>query len=56
MKDGTETTPNYSYFHQKLLNWIVERMNNQQDAGPAEDIAAHLANASHPGQAAGIFW
>ncbi|OED46934.1 hypothetical protein ACH42_03410 [Endozoicomonas sp. (ex Bugula neritina AB1)] len=41
----------YSYFHQKLLNWIIDRMNNQQDVGPAEDIAAHMANAGHPEQA-----
>ncbi|MCW8329332.1 DUF5718 family protein [Photobacterium sp. SDRW27] len=41
----------YSYFHEKLLNWIVERMNNQQDVGPTENIAEHLANASYPQQA-----
>ena len=41
----------YSYFHQKLLNWMVDRMNHQEDAGPAEDIAMHLANAGHPQQA-----
>ena len=41
----------YSYFHQKLMNWIIDRMNNQQDAGPAEDISAHLANANYPEQA-----
>ena len=41
----------YSYFHQKLLNWIIDRMNHQQDAGPAEDIAMHLANAGNPKQA-----
>lgn len=41
----------YSYFHEKLLNWIVERMNNQQDVGPTENIAQHLANANYPEQA-----
>ncbi|MGF1723677.1 DUF5718 family protein [Photobacterium nomapromontoriensis] len=41
----------YSYFHQTLLNWIVERMNNQQDVGPTENIAQHLANANYPTQA-----
>ena len=41
----------YSYFHQKLLDWIVERMNNQQDVGPTENIAEHLANANYPAQA-----
>lgn len=41
----------YSYFHEKLLNWIVDRMNNQLDVGPTENIAEHLANASYPEQA-----
>jgi len=41
----------YSYFHEKLLNWMVERMNNQQDVGPTENIAQHLANANYPEQA-----
>lgn len=40
----------YSYFHEKLLNWIVERMNNQQDVGPTENIAQLLANANYPEQ------
>lgn len=38
----------YSYFHEKLLNWIIDKMNNQQDTGPAEDISAHLKRASYP--------
>lgn len=41
----------YSYFHETLLNWIVERMNNQQDIGPTENIAQHLAHADYPTQA-----
>ncbi|OAN13039.1 hypothetical protein A3K86_15345 [Photobacterium jeanii] len=41
----------YSYFHQRLLDWIVDRMNNQQDVGPTEDIAALLAHANYPQQA-----
>ncbi|PSW05513.1 DUF5718 family protein [Photobacterium lipolyticum] len=41
----------YSYFHEKLLNWIVDRMNHQQDVGPTENIAEHLANANYPEQA-----
>ncbi|MGI9276339.1 MAG: DUF5718 family protein [Endozoicomonas sp.] len=41
----------YSYFHQKLLNWIIDRMNHQKDAGPAEDISEHLASAGYPEQA-----
>ena len=41
----------YSYFHEKLLNWIVDRMNHQKDVGPAEDISAYLADAGYPHQA-----
>ncbi|MGI9280428.1 MAG: DUF5718 family protein [Endozoicomonas sp.] len=44
-------TVGYSYFHQKLLDWIVDRMNHQQDAGPAEDISELLAKAEYPEQA-----
>lgn len=38
----------YSYFHQKLLNWIVDRMNNQPDHGPMNDIASLLKQANYP--------
>ena len=41
----------YNYFHQKLVNWIIDRMNNQQDIGPMEQISLHLANANYPTQA-----
>lgn len=41
----------YSYFHQKLLDWVVERMNCQQDVGPTENINALLNIADHPKQA-----
>jgi len=41
----------YSYFHQKLLNWIVDRMNNQQDNGPAENISEYLSQSNYPQQA-----
>ncbi|SFN53236.1 hypothetical protein SAMN05660284_01699 [Formivibrio citricus] len=41
----------YSYFHEKLLNWVVDKMNHQQDDGPAEDIPALLQAARYPQQA-----
>ncbi|KMV31393.1 hypothetical protein AB733_04420 [Photobacterium swingsii] len=41
----------YSYFHQQLLDWIVDRMNNQQDVGPTENIAELLSHADYPSQA-----
>ncbi len=41
----------YSYFYKKLENWLVEKMNEQQDLGPLEDIAEHLKACDYPQQA-----
>ena len=41
----------YSYFHQQLLDWIVDRMNNQPDEGPMNHIASLLEQANYPEQA-----
>lgn len=41
----------YSYFHQKLLDWIVGQMNNQPDFGPMNNIAELLQKAHYPTQA-----
>lgn len=41
----------YSYFHNTLLDWIVERMNHQQDIGPTENIAQLLEQCEYPTQA-----
>ncbi|VEI48743.1 Uncharacterised protein [Actinobacillus equuli] len=41
----------YSYFHQKLLNWIVDKMNNQPDQGPMNHIAEFLKQANYPAKA-----
>jgi copper chaperone CopZ len=41
----------YSYFHHTLLDWIIDRMNQQIDQGPMEDIPAWLATAQYPQQA-----
>jgi hypothetical protein len=38
----------YSYFHQKLLDWIVEKMNTQEEGGPLESIANWLEAANRP--------
>ena len=32
----------YSYMYEKLLAWTVDKLNHQQDAGPAEPIHAYL--------------
>lgn len=44
-------TVGYSYFHQKLLDWIVDRMNNQPDEGPMNNIAELLEKAQYPSTA-----
>ena len=41
----------YSYFYQKLLDWIVEKMNTQEDHGPLESIPTILKQANYPKQA-----
>ncbi|MBE2893642.1 DUF5718 family protein [Spirabiliibacterium falconis] len=41
----------YSYFHQQLLDWIVDRMNHQQDIGPTHHIRPLLETAGFPQQA-----
>lgn len=40
----------YSYFHEQLSSWIIDRMNHQKDEGPAEDFSLHLSNAEFPKQ------
>jgi len=41
----------YSYFYGKLKNWLIEKMNNQKDFGPLEDISKHLKECGYPKQA-----
>jgi len=41
----------YSYFYTTLKNWLIEKMNEQKDFGPLEDIAEHLKKANYPKQA-----
>ncbi|MCG8591748.1 MAG: DUF5718 family protein [Proteobacteria bacterium] len=40
----------YSYFYERLLAWVVDRMNHQRDAGPLEDISRWLEVAGRPSQ------
>ena len=40
----------YSYFHEKLDAWLVDRLNGQKDEGPAEDIHGMLLEAGKPGR------
>lgn len=38
----------YSYFHQKLLNWLKDRLNNQKDFSILEDISEILKQCQYP--------
>lgn len=44
-------TVGYSYFHQKLMDWIIDRMNHQPDENPMNNIADLLQKAGYPTQA-----
>ena len=39
---------NYSYIYEKLLFWLVDKLNNQSDEGPAENIHKYLLEAGKP--------
>ncbi|MDG6280654.1 DUF5718 family protein [Glaesserella parasuis] len=41
----------YSYFHQKLLAWIIERMNNQPNQDPMNNISELIKKADYPNKA-----
>ena len=56
-RDGTlhqygEDSPlsTYSYFYDKLTDWISDKLDTQKDQGPLEDLAAHLRTANYPKQ------
>lgn len=38
----------YNYFYDKLKNWIIDKLNNQKDKGPLEDLNAHIKNCDYP--------
>ncbi len=40
----------YSYLYEKLSAWIVDRLNSQQNEGPAEYIYSYLQRAGFPTQ------
>jgi hypothetical protein len=41
----------YSYFYDKLKDWMIDKLNNQKDFGPLEDLALHLKNNDYPTEA-----
>ncbi len=38
----------YSYFYEKLLDWSVDKLNNQKDSGPLEDLNTLILQAGKP--------
>ena len=40
----------YSYFYEKLITWLIDKFNNQENAGPAENINLYLNEAGCPKQ------
>lgn len=41
----------YSYFHDKLLNWLQQQINSQVDFGPLEAIGDYIGEAENPAHA-----
>ncbi len=41
----------YSYFYQQLMDWLLEKINSQQDHGPLENISELLGQCNYPAQA-----
>nr|WP_086939558.1 DUF5718 family protein [Thaumasiovibrio occultus] len=40
----------YTYFYDTLLDWVMDRLNNQEDVGPKENISALIKQAGYPAQ------
>ena len=38
----------YSYFYGKLKDWLVDKINNQKDFGPLEDISEYFKECGYP--------
>lgn len=38
----------YSYIFEKLVDWMLVKLNDQKDEGPAEDIGHYLRACGHP--------
>jgi hypothetical protein len=41
----------YSYFHEKLTNWILNQINTQEDFGPLEPLSEYISACSNPKEA-----
>jgi hypothetical protein len=38
----------YNYFYEKLKDWMIEKLNFQEDFGPLENLNTHLKNSEFP--------
>ncbi len=38
----------YNYFHTQLKNWIIEKLNNQKDSDPLEDLHTYIQQSNYP--------
>ena len=47
-KDSSVLT--YSYFHEQLNDWMIDKLNHQQDFGPLENLHQILQQAGYPQQ------
>ncbi len=41
----------YSYFYEKLLEWICEQINSQKDFGPLEPLSEYIVSCDNPSDA-----
>lgn len=39
---------NYSYIYKKLIDWMLDKFNNQEDTGPAQNIHSFLLESGKP--------
>ena len=40
----------YSYFYETLQNWMIEKLNEQKEQGPLEDLHRLIVQADYPQQ------
>jgi hypothetical protein len=41
----------YSYFYEKLQDWMVKQINTQEDFGPLEPLSEYISTCQHPKEA-----
>lgn len=46
----TSAVKDYSYFHEQLLDWLVDKLNHQKDHGPLENLHQYLKKCNLPSQ------